>query len=65
MKGGLDCDKDVDGTCSPNVKWFGGTMGSGEDERSGVLNHVELSEAVTPVVRETLDSAQCALSGSS
>ena len=53
--GGLDCDEDVDGTCSPNVKWFGGMIGSGEDGSSGVLKCVEFSQAVTPVVRETLD----------
>ena len=31
-------------------------MGSGEDGSKGVLSHVEFSETVTPVVRETLDS---------
>ena len=53
--GGLDCIEDVDGTCSPDVKWFGGTMGSGEDGGEGVGMHVEFSEAVTPVERDTLD----------
>ena len=57
----IDCDGSPVGTCSPNVKWFGGTGSSdwgrisGVEGSDGVSAYVESSEAVTPVSRNTLD----------
>ena len=59
----LDCDEDSNGTCRPNVKWFGGTGSSawgrisGVEWSDGVLAYVESYVAVTTVARDTLDSA--------
>ena len=67
----LNCNVEASGgTWSPNVQWFGG-MGSsawgrisGVEGSDGVSVYVESSEAVTPVARDTILSAQIISSSS-
>ena len=63
-KGVLDSDVDGCGACSSRDDG-GGTIGSSDDWGEGKFNHVEDSEAVTPVARETLDGAWMIFSASS
>ena len=56
-KGVLDSNVDGFGACGS--RYEGGIMiGSSDDGGEGEFNHVEDSEAVTPVARDTLDGAQ-------
>ena len=62
-KGVLDSDVDGCGACSSRDDG-GGTTGSGEEGGNGELMCAQVSEAVTPVARETLDGAWMIFSSS-